>query len=116
MTGRDRADCLGILWLHTEDDSRTKRMRDAATHAEAIKRHLALIRAAFGRPATGGAGLSAYGWSPIPYGDSAEGHRAVRAAIAAVAADPGQNFRIAVPQTADSEARNNGQRTQTQAM
>jgi hypothetical protein len=22
MTARDRADCLGILWLHTEDDSR----------------------------------------------------------------------------------------------
>jgi hypothetical protein len=108
MTERDRADCLGILWLHTEDDSRGKRMRDAATHAEAIKRHLALIRSAFGRPATGPGELPAYGWSPVPYGESAEGHRAVRAAIAAVEADPWQNFRLAVPQTADSEGRDGG--------
>ena len=108
MTERDRADCLGVLWLHTEDDSRAKRMRDAETHAGAIKRHLALIRAAFGRPAAGPGELPAYAWSPIPYGDSAEGHRAVRAALAAVAADPAQNFRLAVPQTADSEGRDNG--------
>jgi GAF domain-containing protein len=108
LTDNDRADCLGILWLHTEDDSRGKRMRDAATHAEAIKRHLALIRAAFGRPATGPGELPAYAWAPIPYGDSAEGHRAVRAALAAVEADPRQNFRLAVPQTADSEGRNGG--------
>ena len=108
MTARDRADCLGILWLHTEDDSRAKRMRDAETHADAIKRHLALIRAAFGRPATGPGDLPAYGWAPIPYGDSAEGHRAVRAALAAVAGDPRQNFRLAVPQTADSEGRDGG--------
>ena len=108
MTARDRADCLGILWLHTEDDSRRKRMGDAETHAAAIRRHLALIRAAFGRPATGGGELPAYAWSPIPYGDSAEGHRAVRAALAAVAGDPRQNFRLAVPQTGDSEPRDNG--------
>ena len=46
LTARDRADCLGILWLHTEDDSKSKGMRDAETHAAAIKRHLALTRAA----------------------------------------------------------------------
>ena len=108
LTDRDRAECLGILWLHTEDDSKSKRMRDAETHAAAIKRHLALIRAAFGRPATGPGELPAYAWAPIPFGDSAEGHRAVRAALAAVAADPGQNFRLAVPQTADSEGRDGG--------
>ena len=61
MTARDRADCLGVLWLHTEDDSKGKRMRDAETHAAAIKRHLALIRAAFGRPAAGPA-RSAASW------------------------------------------------------
>jgi hypothetical protein len=108
MTARDRADCLGILWLHTEDDSRRMRMRDAAAHAAATRRHLALIRGAFGRPATGPGELPAYGWAPIPFGDSAEGHRAVRAALAAVADDPAQNFRLAVAQTADSEARDNG--------
>ena len=108
LTARDRADCLGILWLHTEDDTRTKRMADFDTHAGAIRRHLALTRAAFGRPATGTGDLPAYGWAPIPFGDSAEGHRAVRAALAAVAADPAQNFRLAVPQTADSEPRDNG--------
>jgi hypothetical protein len=108
MTARDRAECLGILWLHTEDDSRRMRMRDAAAHAAAIRRHLALVRAAFWRPATGPDELPAYGWAPIPFGDSAEGHRAVRAALAAVAGDPAQNFRLAVAQTADSEARNGG--------
>ncbi len=108
LTARDRADCLGILWLHSESDSQDKRARDAETHAAAIKRHLALIRAAFGRPATGPGELPAYAWAPIPYGNSAEGHRAVRAAFAAVAADPGQNFSLAVPQTADSEGRDGG--------
>lgn len=108
MTARDRADCLGILWLHTEDDSRRMRMRDAAAHAAAIRRHLALIRAAFERPAAGPGALPAYGWAPIPFGDSAEGHRAVRAALAEVADDPAQDFRLAVAQTADSEARDNG--------
>jgi hypothetical protein len=98
----DRAACLGILWIHTENDSRARRMGDVATHAAAIRRHLELIRAAFGRPAEG---LPAYGWAPIPYGDSAEGHRAVRAALAEVVADPRQNFRLAIAQTADSEAR-----------
>ncbi|GAA0580425.1 hypothetical protein GCM10009416_18510 [Craurococcus roseus] len=108
MTERDRADCLGILWLHTEDDSRRMRMRDAAAHAAAIRRHLSLTRAAFGRPAAGPGGLPAYGWAPIPFGDSAEGHRAVRAALAEVADDPARNFRLAVAQTADSEPRDNG--------
>jgi hypothetical protein len=108
LTDRDRAECLGVLWLHTEGDSKAKRMRDAETHAAAVKRHLALVRAAFGRPATGPGELPAYAWAPIPFGDSAEGHRAVRAALAAVAADPGQNFRLAVPQTADSEGRDGG--------
>ncbi len=108
LTARDRADCLGILWLHTEDDSRSKRMRDVDTHIAAIKRHLALTRAAFGRPATGPGELPAYGWAPIPYGSNEEGHRAVRAALAAVAGDPQQNFRLAVAQTADSEGRDGG--------
>lgn len=103
LTPADRAACLGILWLHTEDDTRTKRMRDAATHAAAIRRHLALLRAAFGRP-----DLPAWGWAPIPYGSSAEGHRAVRAALAEVAGDPSQRFGIAIAQTADSEARDGG--------
>ncbi len=105
LTGRDRADCLGVLWIHTEADSSRLRMVDAATHAAAIRRHLALTRAAFGRPAEGAAALPAYGWAPIPYGESAEGHRALRAALAEVAADPRQAFRLAVPQTADSEPR-----------
>ncbi|MBV1795678.1 hypothetical protein [Siccirubricoccus sp. G192] len=105
LTARDRAECLGILWIHTEADSRGKRMGDVATHAAAIRRHIGLIRAAFGRPATGPGELPAYGWSPIPYGDSAEGHRAVRAALAEVVADPSQNFRLAIPQTGDSEPR-----------
>lgn len=105
LTPADRADCLGILWLHTESDSRARRMGDVATHAAAIRRHLELVRAAFGRPAAGPGGLPAYGWAPIPYGDSPEGHRAVRAALAEVVADPRQNFRLAIAQTADSEPR-----------
>ena len=105
LTARDRAECLGILWIHTENDSQTKRTGDTATHAAAIRRHLALIRAAFGRPASGPDELPAYGWAPIPYGNSAEGHRTVRAALAAVIADPTQNFRLAMAQTGDSEAR-----------
>ena len=108
LTERNRADCLGILWLHTESDSQDKRMRDVETHAAAIRRHLELIRAAFNRPATGPRELPAYAWAPIPYGNSAEGHRAVRAALAAVMADPRQNFRLAMPQTSDSEGRDNG--------
>jgi hypothetical protein len=108
LTERDRADCLGILWIHTENDCQDKRMRDVETHAGAIRRHLELIRAAFRRPATGPRELPAYGWSPIPYGNSAEGHRAVRAAIAAVVADGRQNFRLAMPQTADSQGRDEG--------
>jgi hypothetical protein len=105
LTARDRAECLGILWIQTENDSRDKRMGDIATHAAAIRRHIALIRAAFGRPATGPGELPAYGWVPIPYGNSAEGHRTVRAALAEVVTDPSQNFRLAIPQTGDSEAR-----------
>ena len=108
LAERDRAECLGILWLQTESDSRRLRLADAMTHAAAIRRHLDLIRAAFGRRAEGAAALPAYGWSPIPYGDSSEGHRAVRAALAAVANDASRNFRLAVPQTADSEARGEG--------
>jgi hypothetical protein len=80
-------------------------MPEVPLHAAAIRRHLALTRAAFGRPATGPGALPAYGWAPIPYGASAEGHRAVRAAIAEVAADPAQGFSLAIAQTADSEPR-----------
>ncbi len=105
LTPRDRAACLGILWIHTESDTNDRRMPEAATHAAAIRRHLALTRAAFGRPATGPGALPAYGWAPIPFGRSAEGHRAVRAAIAEVAADPAQGFSLAIAQTADSEPR-----------
>ncbi len=105
LTNVDRRDCLGILWIHTEADTQTKRMEDVSVHTAAICRHLHLLRAAFGRPALGQHALPAYGWLPIPYGSSAEGHRAVRAALAMVAADPQNNFRLAIPQTADSEPR-----------
>lgn len=105
LTGQDRADCLGMLWLQTENDSQRLRMGDAAIHAAAIRRHLALTRAAFGRPATGPGALPVWFWTPIPFGNSAEGHRALRLALAQVAAEPGQAFRLGIPQTADSEPR-----------
>lgn len=102
MTSGDRAACPGVFYFHTENDCEEHGMSDLATHLAALKRTFALMRADFGRPATGTNALPIFAAHPIPFAGNGGGHRMIREAYHALMADTANNFHVVVGQTADS--------------
>ena len=92
LTAAQKAEPTAVVWLHSEYDSSDAGL-SPAEFASAVRFDAALVRAAFGQPATS---LPYLFVSAIPYSEgSDEGHQAIRTAMEALAADPAFNGRIA---------------------
>jgi hypothetical protein len=91
-----------VFYFHTENDCQEHDMGELAVHVAALKRTFALMRADFGRPATGANALPIFAAHPIPFAGNTSGHRMIRAAYHQLMADQTQNFHVVVGQTADS--------------
>jgi len=109
MSAEDRARCLGILWLTGLTEAPPLEREQIFLQAQAMRRHLTLLRADFGRPATGPEALPAFLAMPQPGGPPGEAQLWFREAMSEVLVDSEMNTRLVMPQAADLAPRAAGE-------